>query len=123
MDQVSFENIVEQTFERLPDQFKKAIENVGVLVEEYPDEEIVSKLRLRSKHDLLGLYQGIPLTRRGANYGTTPISPDKISLYKPNIEAHCRNDREVSEKIYEVLIHEIGHYFGMNEAEIRAAGF
>lgn len=123
MDRIAFENIVEQTFERLPAKFKDVIENVGVVVEEYPDEEIVLNMRLRSKHDLLGLYQGIPLTRRGVNYGTYPTSPDKITLYQTNIEAHCRNDQEISEKIYEVLIHEIGHYFGMNEEEIRAAGF
>ena len=123
MDRPSFEHIVEQTFERLPETFKKAIENVGVVVEDYPSDELVKKLRLRSKRDLLGLYQGIPLTQRGSWYGMSAVAPDKISLYQQNIEALCSNDDEIRAKIFEVLIHEIGHYFGMSEEEVRAAGY
>ena len=68
------------------------------------------KLRLRSKHNLLGLYQGIPLTSRGVGYGMSPSVPDKISLYQKNIEASSRNDAETEKLVYEVLIHETGHY-------------
>ena len=123
MGQEQFEKIVERAFNRLPDKFKAAVDNVGVFVEDYPSDEVVNKLKLRSKYYLLGLYQGIPLTARGTGYGMNPTPPDKISLYKKNIEAVCRTDEEVEDKICEVLIHEIGHYFGMNEKEIRAAGF
>jgi predicted Zn-dependent protease with MMP-like domain len=123
MDRDAFENIVERVFHRLPEKFKEAIENVGVFIEEYPTEDLVNLLHLHSKHHLLGLYQGVPLTKRGTWYGMTPIAPDKISLYKNNIEASCRTEIEIEDKIYEVLIHEIGHYFGMNEEEIRAAGY
>ena len=123
MEREAFEKIAEQAFEGLPEQFREAIENVGVVIEEYPDEELVHKMRLRSKHHLLGLYQGVPLPLRGTWYGMTPIAPDKISLYQKNIEAVCGTEREIIDKIHEVLIHEIGHYFGMSEEEIRAAGF
>ena len=123
MEREPFEQIVEQVFELLPDKFKEAIENVGVIVEDFPDDDLVRQLKLPSKHHLLGLYQGIPLTRRGTWYGNTPVPPDKISLYQNNIEARCRTSDEVREKIREVLLHEIGHYFGMSEAEIRAAGY
>ena len=123
MERASFEHIVQQTFDRLPAEFKEVIENVGVVVEDYPSDELVHKLRLRSKHDLLGLYQGVPLTARGSWYGMTPIVPDKISLYQSNIESQCATETQVIDKIYEVLIHEIGHYFGMSEEEIRAAGY
>ena len=88
-----------------------------------PSEELVRNLRLRSKHHLLGLYQGVPLTARGSWYGTMPVVPDKISLYQKNIEAQCSTEEEIEDKIYEVLLHEIGHYFGMSEDEIRAAGY
>src|SRR5438876_9467142 len=115
MDRTTFENIVEGTFDRLPPQFRNVIDNVGVVVEDYPDDELVRKLRLRSNRDLLGLYQGIPLPARGTWYGMTPVSPDKISLYQKNIESHCQTDDEIKDKIYEVLLHEIGHYFGMTE--------
>jgi predicted Zn-dependent protease with MMP-like domain len=123
MELERFEQIVEETFHRLPEKFKDVIDNVGVVVEDYPDDEIVRSMKLRSKRDLLGLYQGIPITRRGTWYGMTPVVPDKISLYRKNIEAHCRTDSEIADAIYDTLIHEIGHYFGMSEDEIRAAGY
>src|SRR5947207_1679336 len=118
-----FEKIIEQSFERLPKNFQDAIENVGIVIEDYPDEETVRKMRLKSKHNLLGLYQGIPLPARGTWYGMSPVTPDKISLYQKNIESVCRTDEEIAAKIQEVLIHEIGHYFGMSEEEIRSAGY
>ena len=123
MERSDFETIVEQAFERLPENFKKAIENVGVVVEDYPTEEIVRHMKLPSKYNLLGLYQGVPLTSRGTWYGMSPVSPDKISLYQCNIEEQCRTESEIERAIYDVLIHEIGHYFGMNEQQIRSAGY
>ncbi len=118
-----FEKIAESAFETLPGKFREAIENVGVVIEDYPDDEIVRRMHLRSRRDLLGLYQGIPLPMRGTWYGMTPVVPDKISLYQKNIEAVCGSNKEIAERIHEVLIHEIGHYFGMSDEEIRSAGF
>ena len=112
---------VEQTFEHLPEPFREAIENLGITVEESPTPEIVSKMKLRSKHELLGLYQGTPLPSRGTWYGMSPVVPDQIFLYKANIEREGGSNLE--ETIREVLVHEIGHYFGMSEEEIRAAGY
>jgi predicted Zn-dependent protease with MMP-like domain len=123
MDREIFEKLVEHAFERLPDRFKEAIENVGIVVEDYPSDEIVKTLGLRSRDTLLGLYQGIPHSSRTTWYGMTPVVPDRISLFKPNIEARQKNDDEIERAIYDVLVHEIGHYFGMNEEEIRAAGY
>ncbi|OLD60432.1 MAG: hypothetical protein AUI33_15640 [Ignavibacteria bacterium 13_1_40CM_2_61_4] len=123
MDQEAFEQIVGRVFDRLPEKFKSAIDNVGVFVEDYPADEVVASLRLPSKYHLLGLYQGIPLTARGTWYGMSPVPPDKISLYRKNIERAGSTDQEIEEQIYEVLVHEIGHYFGMTEEQIRAAGY
>jgi predicted Zn-dependent protease with MMP-like domain len=67
------------------------------------------------------LYQGIPLTHRGQWYGMSATVPDKISLYQKNIESVCKNETEIELRIREVLYHELGHYFGMNEAQVRAA--
>lgn len=123
MDRDRFEKIVEQAFEKLPDKFKKAIDNLGVVVEDYPADDIVRQMKLPSRYHLLGLYQGIPHKHRDTWYGTSPVLPDKISLYQKSIESVCRTDDELEHKIVEVLIHEIAHYFGMNDEEIRAAGF
>jgi predicted Zn-dependent protease with MMP-like domain len=118
-----FERIVERAFDRLPKKFRDAVENVGIVVEDLPSEDVARKMKLRSPRFLLGLYQGVPLNQRGSWYGMTAVIPDKISLYQKNIEAVCRNDEETEQKIVEVLVHELGHYFGMDEKEIRDAGY
>lgn len=120
MTRERFEEIAQQVFNELPDIFGGKVENVHIVIEDYPDEDISSEMHTK-KTSLLGLYQGIPLTHRGTGYGTHPTTPDKISLYHKNIEASCRNDEEVAIRVKEVLLHELGHYFGMNETEIRNA--
>jgi len=123
MDREQFEAIVERSFEHLPEKFREAIDNVRIIVEDYPSEEIVKSLHLKSRHQLLGLYQGIPLPLRGTWYGMSPVPPDTISLYQKNIEACSRGVEETERNIYETLVHEIAHYFGMDEDEVRAAGY
>ena len=120
MTRTKFEDLAEKVFEGLPKLFGDKIDNVHITVEDYPSEDVLEHMHAR-KTSLLGLYQGIPLTHRGTWYGTNPTTPDTISLYQANIEAVCQNDEEISERIREVLLHELGHYFGMNELEIRNA--
>jgi predicted Zn-dependent protease with MMP-like domain len=123
MDKIEFEEIVNHTFEHLPDMFKQNIDNVQFNIEDYPTAEQVSKIKLRSKYSLLGLYEGIPLNHRGTWYGSSPTLPDRITLFQKNIESYSETETEITDKVREVLIHEIGHYFGMTEEEIRNAGY
>jgi predicted Zn-dependent protease with MMP-like domain len=120
MTRDKFEKTAEEAFNDLPDVFGKRIDNVHIVVEEYPSEDVIKKTH-SSKTSLLGLYQGVPLTHRGTWYGVYPTTPDKISLYQKNIEFECRNEKEIAERIREVLFHELGHYFGMNEEQVRSA--
>jgi predicted Zn-dependent protease with MMP-like domain len=120
MTQDKFEEIAEQVFNSLPKVFGDKVDNVQIVIEDTPSEGVMEQTH-SDKNSLLGLYQGVPLTHRGSWYGTNPTVPDKISLYKKNIESICRNDQEVEDQIREVLLHELGHYFGMNETEIRKA--
>jgi predicted Zn-dependent protease with MMP-like domain len=120
MTREHFEEIAQTAFDSLPEQFRNNIENVHIVVEDYPPDELIDRERY-GKYSLLGLYQGIPLTKRGTWYGASPTAPDKISLYQKNIEASCREESEIQRRIVEVLFHEIGHYFGMNESQIRQA--
>jgi predicted Zn-dependent protease with MMP-like domain len=120
MTREKFEDIAEEVFASLPRFFGEKVDNVQISVEDYPSDDVMSQMHA-GKTSLLGLYQGIPLTRRGTGYGTNPTTPDKISLYQANIEAVCRSDKEIAEQIREVLFHELGHYFGMSESEIRNA--
>jgi predicted Zn-dependent protease with MMP-like domain len=123
MNQEAFEEIVQSTFDLLPEKFRDAVDNVAILVEDYPSDDLVARMNLPSRHHLLGLYTGVPLPLRGTFYGSSPVVPDRIFLYRKNIEAAARTEAGLRDKIHEVLVHEIGHYLGMNEQEIRAAGF
>ncbi len=123
MENEKFQELAEVALEQLPDKFKSLISNTVIVIEDYPDAEIVQKMNLRSRHQLLGLYQGVPMTRRNTSYGMYAVAPDKISLYQKNIEAQCRSEAEIGEKVLEVLVHEIGHHFGMSEKDLREAGF
>ena len=102
---------------RLPKFFKKKMKNVDVVVEDRASRDLLSEMRLRSPFELLGLYQGIPLNRRGFYYGN--VLPDKITLFQIPIESMCETEEEIKEKVREVVIHEVGHYFGLSDKRLR----
>jgi predicted Zn-dependent protease with MMP-like domain len=120
MTREQFEHIAQEAFDNLPADFRDHVDNVQIVVEDYPTDDALAKVRA-TRYSLLGLYQGIPLTHRGQWYGMSATVPDKISLYQKNIESVCKNETEIELRIREVLYHELGHYFGMNEAQVRAA--
>ena len=118
-----FEHVMQEVFDTLPEKFRTTFENVRIVVEDVPVETTRRRFSTRGGSMLLGLYEGIPLNKRGADYGVYPVVPDTITLFQKNIEAVSRSEEEVRGRIREVLIHEIGHYFGMTDAEIRKAGY
>ncbi len=120
MTREKFEQIALAAYDALPDDFHDTIDNVYIVVEDYPSEATQKKMKV-SQHGLLGLYEGIPLTERGTWYGSVPVLPDKITLYQKNIEAVCRDEEEMELRIMEVLFHELGHYYGMDERQVREA--
>jgi predicted Zn-dependent protease with MMP-like domain len=120
MTRERFEAIAQSAFDNLPGDFKSRIENVRIVIADYPTDEL-GKHTKRNRDSLLGLYQGIPLTHRNTWYGTNPTVPDTITLFQRNIEAVSGTEEEIRHRIIEVLYHEIGHYFGMNEKQIQAA--
>ncbi|MCK5572110.1 MAG: metallopeptidase family protein [Bacteroidetes bacterium] len=123
MSRELFEQMVQEAFNSLPERFQSSVENVRVIVEERDSPRTREKIGVRSGSMLLGLYEGIPLTKRGSHYGMSPAVPDTITLYQRNIEAVARTQQEVYKLVREVLIHELGHYFGMTEDDIRRAGY
>ncbi|MBP1647337.1 MAG: metallopeptidase family protein [Bacteroidetes bacterium] len=123
MDRDEFEKVVQEVFDSLPPQFHATIDNVHIVVEELPASRSNSRKGIRSGGMLLGLYEGIPLTKRGVDYGMYPVVPDRITLFRQNIQAVSRDDHDLRATIRETLIHEIGHYYGMSETEIRRAGY
>jgi predicted Zn-dependent protease with MMP-like domain len=112
-----FEELVVSALRRLPKFFKKKMKNVDVVVEDRASRDLLSEVGLRSPLELLGLYQGIPLDRRGFYYGN--VLPDKITLFQIPIESMCQTKEEIEEKVKEVVIHEVGHYFGLDDDRLR----
>ena len=102
---------------RLPKFFKKKMKNMDVVVEDRASRDLLSEMELRSPFELLGLYQGVPLDRRGFYYGN--VLPDKITLFQGPIESMCQTKEEIEEKVKEVVIHEVGHYFGLDDERLR----
>ncbi len=116
MDRERFEWLVARAVETLPEEFVTRLENIDVVVEDYPTQSQLASVGLRRGQSLLGLYEGVPLTRRGAHYGLVP--PDKITIFKKSIEAKCRYDAEITAEIQQVLQHEIAHHFGIGDARL-----
>ena len=112
-----FEELVVLALRKLPKFFKKKMKNVDVVVEDRASRDLLSEIGLQSPFELLGLYQGIPLDRRGFYYGN--VLPDKITLFQIPIESICQTREEIEEKVKEVVIHEVGHYFGLDDDRLR----
>jgi predicted Zn-dependent protease with MMP-like domain len=116
-----FQEIVEKSIEKIPEHFKNKLENIAFLVEDYPSQNDLDRLGIRNKNSLLGLYSGVPYTYRNTNYSGS--MPDRIIIFRKNIEYISESYEELASKVYEVIVHEVAHYFGMDDREIRAAGF
>jgi len=116
MDRKKFEQLVEKAYNAIPEYFKEKMDNVVINVEDFPSEGDLEKLEIRGDSLLLGLYRGVPLPERSIWHVVR--LPDVIVLYQKDIERICRSDKEIEEKINEVLLHEIGHYFGLSDKEI-----
>jgi predicted Zn-dependent protease with MMP-like domain len=114
-----FQEVVEQAIESLPEKFKSKLDNVDVVVEDYPPREVAR--RLPRGRLLLGLYQGVPQKRRTSRYAL--VLPDKISLFKKNIEAVSSSRKVIYERIRKTLLHEIGHHFSLTDSELRRMGW
>ncbi len=112
-----FEELVTEAISSLPEKFKEKMENIVVVVESLPSQELLREMKIKSPYGLLGLYRGIPYPRRGIWYRN--VMPDKIIIFKKPIEVRCRNKEEIKESVRRVVVHEIGHYFGLGEADLR----
>jgi len=112
-----FEELVIEAISSLPKKFKEKMENIVVVIESLPSQELLREMKIKSPYGLLGLYRGVPYTRRGIWYRN--VMPDKIIIFKKPIEVRCRNKEEIKESVRRVVVHEIGHYFGLKEADLR----
>lgn len=110
MQDEEFEAIVNQSLDELPEEFKTQLDNVEVVIEEWPIDS-----RGRPHARLLGLYHGVPKTERTL----PPLFPDKISIYMGPILLISHSVEEAKKNIKNTVLHELGHHFGLSDEELR----
>jgi predicted Zn-dependent protease with MMP-like domain len=120
MDKERFEWLVARAVQALPEEFVVRLENMTVAVEDEPTPRQLVKAGLKRGQTLFGLYEGVPLTKRGVHYSL--VVPDKITVFKGPIESACRDDAEITAEIQRVVQHEIAHHFGIGDARLRQLG-
>ena len=113
MTRTQFEALVESALKKLPRSFKQKMANIAVVVEDWADEETLRDVGIEPPDTLYGLYRGIDLTRRDSGYGN--VLPDTIHIYQGPIEEDCDDLEEMAEMVRDVVIHEVGHYFGLDD--------
>jgi predicted Zn-dependent protease with MMP-like domain len=128
MPEEAFRTLAGEVWDQMPEKWEKRIDNVALLIEDEPSAEVRRAEKLPDNETLLGLYHGIPESVRGGAYGVGVTLPDTITLYRLPIldEAaelmHTRAmdvSTAIREAIRETLWHEVGHYFGLHEEEVR----
>jgi len=118
---IDWEKLVADGVAALDERYRDRIANVAILLEEEPSDEVRTREGLGEGETLLGLYQGIPLSERGDGYGIGMTLPDTITLFtKPILEEAEDTDNDVARVVRETIWHEFGHYFGLDEDEVRS---
>ncbi|HYE91423.1 MAG TPA: metallopeptidase family protein [Terriglobales bacterium] len=113
MTRRQFEALVEKALRRLPRGFKDKLANIAVVVEDWADDATLEEMGIEPPDTLYGLYRGVDLTRRDSGYGN--VLPDTVTIYQGPIEEDCADEEEMAELVRETVIHEIGHYFGLDD--------
>ncbi|MBI4247035.1 MAG: metallopeptidase family protein [Candidatus Rokubacteria bacterium] len=113
MTRRQFEALVEKALRRLPRRFKDRLANIAIVVEGWADERTLAEMGIEPPDTLYGLYRGVNLTERGSTYAN--VLPDTITIYQGPIEEDCADEEEMAAVVRETVIHEIGHYFGLDD--------
>ena len=116
MKRAQFEALVDRALKTLPKRFAQKMANVAVMIEDWPDDETLEEMGIEPPDTLYGLYRGIDLPHRDSAYGN--VLPDTITIYQGPIEEDCADEREMADLVRDVVIHEIGHYFGLDDAQL-----
>lgn len=115
-----FERAIEQVLDDLPERFARVLENVGIVVAGEPNERELATMS-NPCGELLGLYEGIPVTKRTTGY--SGVMPDVITLFKGPHERVCSTQAELRQRIRKTVLHEIGHYFGFDDEYLHSHGY
>ena len=116
----TFETLVVEALESLPPDIQAKLENVEVVVEWRPSPAQLRRLGLGPGHTLFGLYEGVPHTSRTSGYNM--VLPDKITIFRQPIEAHCQSDEQVRQVVRRTVLHELAHHFGISDERLHELG-
>ncbi len=116
MNRRRFEALVERALRRLPRPFKDKLANIVVVVEDWADDETLDEMGIEPPDTLYGLYRGVDITHRDSTYGN--VLPDTITIYQGPIEEDAADEAEMAEIVRETVMHELGHYFGLDDDEL-----
>ena len=119
MQREDFERLVDEAWEAIPLSFRERFSNLSIFVEDEPSREHLRAGGVPPGPTLLGLYQGVPLSRRG--WGYSMALPDRVTLFQGPIQRAARSRREIPQIVYDTLWHELAHHLGMDEKEVREA--
>jgi predicted Zn-dependent protease with MMP-like domain len=108
-----FERVVERAIRRLPLRFRRRMDNIAVVVEDWADDATLEEMGIEPPDTLYGLYSGTDLTRRDSSYGN--VLPDVITIYQGPIQEDCATVEEMETLVQDTIVHEIGHYFGLDD--------
>src|SRR5215211_2524318 len=119
MDSSEFDELVECCYARIPSRFRRRMHNIAIMIEREPSPRQLRAAGVPAGSTLLGLYEGRPLPLRSTFEGFA--MPDRITIFQGPLERMARNDRHLAQLVTDTLWHEVAHYFGMNEWQVRAA--
>lgn len=114
-----FEELVRQAMESLPEQFWSRLDNVIVVVEQRPTREQLDYHGLQANQTLFGLYEGVPMTERGSY---APPIPDKITIFQGPLQRHCDTEEELISEVRDTVVHEVAHFFGIDDDRLHEFG-
>jgi len=117
MERERFEELVRQALGGLPEEITQRMSNVDVEVQDWATPAQLASARVPAGATLLGLYQGIPLTRRTSGYNLVP--PDRITIFQGPLERTARDDDDLVERVRATVVHEVAHHFGISDARLR----
>ena len=121
MDIDEFEELVGQALDSLPPEIEAGLDNVAIVIQDWPTRHQMDENGIRDRYGLLGLYEGIALTDRGEGYNM--VAPDKITIFQKPIEALRLGPRETVEEIRKTVLHELAHHLGFSEDHIHDLGY
>ncbi len=121
MDAEQFEDLVGQALDSLPPEIEAGLDNLAIVIQDWPSPEQMDDNGIRDRYGLLGLYEGVALTDRGEGYNM--VAPDKITIFQKPLEALRLTPEETVEEIRKTVLHELAHHLGFSEDDLHKLGY